>query len=488
MRKLLILGVIGFFLLSSCSDDNLDIKDVGNGDTDNKTELARLNFDNEFSLEKAIEDGFNGDNQSNLKNARSYNQGNFVSLMTKIPKLKSNVEEENITYYEALGFDSLVPNPNFAALLNIRGELEVGKDIIRITPNGTYKYPMEYEDEFNDFIIKNPDFNGDLVDENIYKINESITLCKTFEENPNDFLTLSEGNYTELPDDFFGNDEDDAPTILKAASSSEPDFNSFQTFSADRKTWAGKLIQSIIGSTKASTVNFNKKRRIRGSFYFYNYGVYSEIGVKGWTDKKNWIGWSKTASDELRVGWNNVVLKSKIPDYYKQSLKDLNSMVLYPTKLTWVNGQLVNVATLAMPEFKPTFRDRVLSKGVKAMHSYLKNELKRPASEWEKAEAFLVATRTELYYVSGKQDVVKYNTKYYCHVFANHWMEFEVGYSNSKGIFINGIGQNNYAKADAWFKAITKTFSEKRTTLESGEVYTCARLGNEWRGMKIVKK
>lgn len=181
-------------------------------------------------------------------------------------------------------------------------------------------------------------------------------------------------------------------------------------------------------------------------------------------------------------------MKSKIPDYYKQSLKDLNSIVLYPTKLTWVNGQLMNVATLAMPEFKPTLKDRVVSQGVKALHNYLKNEWKRPATEWEKAEAFLVATRTELYFVTGNQDVVKYNTKYYCHVFANHWMQFEIGYSNTNGIFINGIGQNNYTQANAWIKTITKTFSEKRTELVSGEVYSCARFGNEWRGMKIVKK
>lgn len=370
--------------------------------------------------------------------------------------------------------------------MNPFGELEVGDEAIKITPNGTYKFPVGYEKEFDAFIKANPDYNGQLISENVYEINDNITLYKTFVENTDDFSMLSEGDYEELPDDFFGNDEDEAQTTLKAYS--EPNFDSFQTFSADRKTWAGKLIQGIIGSNKASTVNFNKKRRVRGSFYFYNYGVYSEIGVKGWTDKKNWIGWSKTNSDELRVGWKSIVLKSKIPDYYKQSLKDINSTILYPTKLTWVNSKLVNVATLAMPEFKPTLKDRVLSQGVKALHSYLKNEEKRPASEWEKAEAFLIASRTELYFITGNQDVVKYNANYYCHVFANHWMQIEVGYSNTNGIFINGIGQNNYDQANAWIKTITKTFSEKKTELVSGEVYSCARFGNEWRGMKIVKK
>lgn len=117
-------------------------------------------------------------------------------------------------------------------------------------------------------------------------------------------------------------------------------------------------------------MNFSKKRRVRGSFYFYNYGVYAEIGVQGWTDKKNWIGWSKTASDELRVGWDKVVLKKSVPDYYKQSLKDLNSIVYYPPQYMDVNGQRVNVATLAMPDYKNTLKDKVTAQGVKALYDF----------------------------------------------------------------------------------------------------------------------
>jgi hypothetical protein len=83
---------------------------------------------------------------------------------------------------------------------------------------------------------------------------------------------------------------------------------------------------------------------------------------------------------------------------------------------------------------------------------------------------------------------VKYKTKSYTHVFAQTWTSFEIGYNSQSGLFINGINQKNYEKIATWFKAIGKVMSEKKPTLVSGEVYTCARFGNNWRGMRIVKK
>lgn len=51
---------------------------------------------------------------------------NFVSLVSPIPG-----NAEGSTYYESLGYDSLVPNINFAKLLNIQGEMEVKDRIVK---------------------------------------------------------------------------------------------------------------------------------------------------------------------------------------------------------------------------------------------------------------------------------------------------------------------------------------------------------------------
>lgn len=463
------------FIFFSCQDD-VSILSEDKVQPNQKASFERLLFSSSDDLHSAIEKG----------EGLAITRNNFISMLSNCSTTR-DANGEELTYYEALGYDSLIPNRNFAQLLNPIGELEVGNDVIRITPNGTYRYSIENEEMFNNFIKENPDYMGEQIDEDTYKINEYITLYRTFNKNVDNYAVISEGEFEELPDDFFGDDEIDSENIQTRAIP-EPNFASFPTYSADRKTWAGKIIQNLIGSSKDFAIKFNSKRRVKGSFYFYNYGVYSEIGVQGWTDKKNWIGWSKTQSDELRVGWNNIILKSTIPDYYKQSLANLKSMAYCPPQYVDVNGRKVNVATLAMPEFEPTFKDRVLSQGTKAVIDLLKNKLKRPASEWQKAEAFIVATRTELYYVSGKEDVVKYNTKSYTHVFAKHFMSFEIGYNSQSGFFVNGVNQNNYKDIAPWFKTISKAFSEKKSTLISGEVYSCARFGNEWRGMKIVKK
>ncbi|OJU44255.1 MAG: hypothetical protein BGN96_01705 [Bacteroidales bacterium 45-6] len=431
-----------------------------------------MNFADENELSAAI----------NAKETQLKSKANtqFVSMLDKLPaKLRSSGNDE--TYYTAIGFDSLVPNPNFARLFNPDGELEVAANIVKVTTSGTYVYAKSKEDRFNSLLDENGDgLAGVEIDKNVEKIEDGIFLYKTFAANE-DYKLVSSGNYELLPDEEDGN----GSSITKAAS--EPDYNSFDTFSADRQTFVGKLIQSIIGSTKAHTINFSSKRRVKGSFYFYNYGVYSEIGVKGWTDKKNWITWSKTEADELRVGWRKVILKSSIPDYYTQSLKNLNSIVYYPPQYAEENGYRVNVATLAMPDIKSTLKDKIIAQGVKAVYNYLQDELGRPATEWEKAQAFLIASRTELYFVAANCDIINYNEDYYCHVFSNSWMQFEIGWNNQNGIFINGINQNNYDQMGAWISTIGKTFKEKKTSVVSGEVYICARFGDDWRGMKIKK-
>ena len=277
---------------------------------------------------------------------------------------------------------------------------------------------------------------------------------------------------------------------LRASNSvSAPDINSFTTFSADKHTYVGKMIQNLIGSTKEHTIEFSSSRRIRGTFYFYNYGVYAEIGVTGWTDKKNWIGWSKTESDELRVGWTRVVLKQTLPNNYSQMMKTLNDPLYLPPQYMYVNGQLINVATLVVPSFTPTFKDKFFAYGGKAVFDYLKDDkFKRPQSELEKAEAYIIASQSEVYYVFDSKPVVKYNTKSYTHVFSQSWGSFEFGYNSQSGVFLNGINQNNYNNINSWLSAIDQVMKSSRPTLVSGEVYICGRFSSNWRGIKIVKK
>lgn len=317
--------------------------------------------------------------------------------------------------------------------------------------------------------------------------NGMVRFINTFGEMPGDYSLISEGNYTDMLDE----DSEDPSDVqnsssLTRSSTPEPNFNDFAVFSADKKTILGQLIQNIIGSTKAHTLNYNSKRRVKGSFYFYNYGVYSEIGVKGWTDKKNWIGWSKTASTELRVGWRNVVLDVPMTDDLKNAISG-KTFYMSPQPVKMGTKQ-IQAATLVADNLPPTLWEKIAQKGAKAVIEFIKSSYDaRKTKDIDKSQAFIIATPTELKFIAADEDVIKYNAKSYCHTFSEEFMNINIGWSNTDGFSVNNLNGNNIDNLGPIVKFIVDLFTQKHTTLVSGEVYVCAFLGNEWRGMKIIK-
>ena len=460
-------ALVSFLLFSNCTNvDDLTFSEELNGVEEVVfDEFERLSFLNEDDLSYAI---LNEDAELRASNS-------FISLMNKIPDsdLRSN-SEEDITYYEALGFDTLIPNPNFARLINPSGELVVGNDIIKITPNGTYQISLDKLQQFNALYAQDSTLTGTFIGEDKYQIQEGIFLYKTFEQDDN-YVFEEADSYSE-----------EQENLLR--STAMPSIDSFDTFSADRQTLAGKFIQNLFGTSREHVVSYGSTRRLKGTFYSYNYGVYAEIGVQGWTDKKNTIGWSKTQANEIRVGWSRVVIKLEVTDNYQRDMKAVRELAYYPPQYMVFDGQRMNVATLVMPDIDKSFEDELYAKGAKAAYDYIKEKKGASDSELDKAEAFIVASLTKLYFMSSTREVIKTNVKSYTHVFSNTIGSFEAGWNNKNGFFINGINQNNYTAPTAWGQTIVRTLNEQKATLVAGEVYVCARLDSNWRGMRIVKK
>lgn len=394
------------------------------------------------------------------------------------------------SYYEAMGYDTLVPNPNFARLLNIRGEFEVKDSVVRIVPAGTFVFPQKEENYLSSFLDSVSMLNENAIFSEIDERNlgTKIRYIPTFRKCQDDYMTVSD--YTDfLPDDYFDDADGENSSFLTRSGSIEPDFDSFAVYSNRRHTILGKLIENLIGTSKAETIYYNSKRRIKGSFYAYNYGVYGEIGVKGWTDKKQMIGWHKVKSDELRVGWRNVVIDIPMPSDLKEALKGGKANFYGPPKPVQINEFNVQTATILLPDQPASFWDKILAGGVKALVNFLKSHYDRDKlTEIEKAEAFVVMTPNKLKFVAKDGDVVKYDEKSYCHVFAREWMEFTVDWSNLEGVSLNGITPNNFDQIMSWVKMGIKLLKREHMTLKSGEVYICARLNDQWRGMKIIRK
>lgn len=489
--KIISLGIVVSILtgwIAACSNETMmydeSLEDpLTRSEFCEKDTTLRLCFDDEQQLKSIIAAG---DEESDFMTRGSLPvtvvPSNFVSLVSPIPG-----NAEGSTYYESLGYDSLVPNINFAKLLNIQGEMEVKDRIVKITPKGTYIVAKKYENDFRSWLANNTKHTITTPGESITLANGMIQFISTFGETPGDYSLVSEGNYTDMPeDDTDGSSEAQNISVQTRSSTSEPKFDDFAVFSADKKTILGKLIQNIIGSTKAHTLNYNSKKRLKGSFYFYNYGVYSEIGVKGWTDKKNWFGWSKTASTELRVGWRNVVLDVPMTDDLKNTISG-KTLYMAPQPIK-MGSERVQAATLVADNLPPTLWENIARKGAKAVIEFIKSRYDASKTkDIDKSQAFIIATPSELKFVAADEDVIKYNDKSYCHTFSEEFMKINIGWSNTDGFSFNNLNGNNIDNLGPIVKFIVDLFTQKHTTLVSGEVYVCAFLGNEWRGMKIIK-
>ena len=153
-----------------------------------------------------------------------------------------------------------------------------------------------------------------------------------------------------------------------------------------------------------------------------------------------------------------------------------------------INGRIANAATLIMPDFPSTLKDQVVTQGVKAVYNYIKGKFGNRATNFEAANSCIISTPKELYIIVNDDDVVKYNVKSYTHVFAKNYMQFTIGWNNLNGFFLNSVNSANASQIKSWLGVIVDAMNQKKVTLTGGEVYVCARFGENWRGMRIIKK
>lgn len=104
--------------VSSCNNEQKEFP-VDESQETQTYDLERLTFKSSQDLVSVIQSG----NQSNTTDFIETRGLHFKSLLSTISDKATR--SSSTTYYEALGYDTLVPNRSFAALLNPQGEVEV---------------------------------------------------------------------------------------------------------------------------------------------------------------------------------------------------------------------------------------------------------------------------------------------------------------------------------------------------------------------------
>ncbi|MDR1500987.1 MAG: hypothetical protein LBT43_00840 [Prevotella sp.] len=533
MKKLFLFFFLTVFLFSCTNtvDPGLD-QDINTtlGET---ASFERLKFSDEFSLEKAIEQG---EYLPDAVLTKSTSSNRFVSLLNKKPKSSTkssnNAEnEDELTYYEALGFDTLVPNPNFAALLNPEGELEIDSRIMKITNKGTYIFPKDKEERFRNLYDKTVFLSGNKINDREYEVESGIFFYDTYGYiEPLDIIEL-EDEYEEPDSSVEITEEETASSLSKETKSGnafipgnshpfmtsfgyeEVGFDNFPIVSSQRKTFFGKLIQGVTQNAAARTVNFpGGKRRVKGKFFNYNWGIISEAGVEGWTDAKRGLGnWTKTPADELRIGWRNIILVQTLP----KELVPMNNIAEFQNALSTGSAREHHLYTTVLDGegFLESKLMSILNKGGKQLRDGLKN-LTNDLNKKKKiddSEAVRIHKGNKIYTVILNDCIKDWNVKKLTFSFIKKGQFVLTFNPDMIGSIMNGIanikgGVNGLSKPEIIDKGkgiinigtgafsianvASKAFGigvSHDVQVEKGEVYIAARFGQEWRGMRVTR-
>lgn len=382
------------------------------------------------------------------------------------------IKDGDMTYYEACGYDSLVPDTTFARVLNIKGEVQVADTVYKISRHGTYYFKANLEPYFTDNYSKYEQTEGTKIGDYLYLMDSvGIYRFDTFAKGRDEYAQDKD-----LPDDIEESRVIYTPPVNKSFAS-EVNWNNFPVYDADAKTFLGKVWQSIFGRNKSYYYNIAKKRRVRGKLYFYKYIVYEEIGATVELQKKNWVGWSGTKADKLTINWHNMVLEYKYPKPINDMPinKNIYCSVDYDKYIPSIDGK-GKITTIFGLEMNKYLFDKICSKGAKGAFDILKSILgsKLPNNAAD-SNAFALYGENKFYVIIPDGYIDDVNTKKRHKIFHERW-NFNITFSLTNMSF-------------DWlpFAQSILNSSCNSPKLVYGEVRVGACLNNNWGAMTISK-
>ena len=479
MNKKIIFGIIGCLAVAFQSCGNEDVMSPPPlQNNQNETSPTMLSFTSKSDIRTLVEEGET--NPRILSRAVSSKAG-FISLLDTIDQhsplfRELSVEEqatlikEPTTYYEAFGYESILPNQNFAKLLNYQGEIQLKDSVYRVTKYGMLVANNLYRNEID--IAHN-------------KLNNDTSIVARLSERNNIPVT---GNVylSRISAETIVNQAQTGTRVATRTSVSELPIWNFPRYTSRSHTFVGKLVGNFLGDRSVKHHDFMNKRRVKGSLYDYNYLVYQECGCfvamsrkrGGFFRKIN--GWKSMNADELYINYRNVILEL---DYNMPNIHD------YPKnpKVAFVDKE--NVPGLSSSNQEPvitifgfdmTFDNikEMVAHGLKDGIGQLKNyvEVQQGIQLDKNIRVARIITKDKVYIAITDFDESKYNLDSFRNVMSHSWMFYI-----SSNIIKNPL---SLASAKELY-ANLRQIPVKR--IAHAEVLLAGRLGNNWGGMIITK-
>ncbi|MDR0811016.1 MAG: hypothetical protein LBN23_01895 [Paludibacter sp.] len=390
-----------------------------------------------------------------------------------INKVKSTSEEfsDNIIETEELLAD-LIPNENFRNIVNEKGEFIVGTTIYKICKFGTLYTDVKYKDEL-ELINQVKIDNSSYIDEKLKKIG-NVYLYETFANHS------VEDNYTET-------DKMGVNGMQKAiaATTAEPNINSFPVKSASRHTIVGGWLDAIFGEDIWRYETIASGKRLGAKLYDYNYVVTKETGFSAKVQHNGtWFGtWGliPSWSDGITIGWEDMLFKITIPEMEQWQKPKNIPMGTYPkyteyiTKIDFSKTPFaVGNNSIVIPFIGETnFTDADLQEMI---YKFAAGQLISALNSARNSANGLMV------------DVPSRNTRYIYIAKSNKWYNGrEVNH-----VYMGGVSFEIYAGNQGDFysymlKSMTASQSMKHFELISGKAYAYVQYSGVYKGM-IVKK
>lgn len=464
----IIIGCAAIVCITSCNEDRDPYSMEKNVP---KADISFLEFSDKEQLISHIEKG-------TLPISRAA-KANFISLMDIVsstdpilneftPEEAEYIKNNHLTYYDILEYEDIVPNENFAKLLNCKGEIQMKDSIFRINHWGTFCTTIDHREELDKAI--------ELIQNGKIQCDTSTLITQV---TPNVRLINSYSSFSE--ENIYNNaTKSNTLPISRTAIEGIP-YHTFPQYTSDSHTFVGKILGNILGDRSVKHHNFMKGYRVKGSLYDYDYGLYSETGAfvamrkkKGGFFKKI-NGWKGVKAEELDIFYEGIILEldTKMPANIKMPRK--------PTVIS-ENGRLT-MPGISKPlpfidiiGFDITTQDviKFAGQGAKAAIPELRKLLGRNVNN--NTRAVRMITPTKIYTIILNDQCPAYNAEKIRKVFN----------AQTKIYVSNGIVKDplSYQSVLELFKG-SQGLPVKR--LVHGKVILAGKLNNRWGGMIITK-
>ena len=415
--------------------------------------------------------------------------------------------------------DDLVPDPNFAAVLNENMEIQVADKLYKITPQGTYFTNANNSAELERIVTARVgDVNSlkkdQAVGDYLYQVQNGVYRYDTYGEAAthtlDDELVPVEDCPGGCPTYYPTPTQPPVkpPVVTADCSFMQPTTNApfaipqqnycnLESFAYGSKTVVGGWLESIFGANSDRTVNFDGDHRVKVKLYNFNYFVYSSVGLKVKFQKQGWTGiWDARDTEKLVIGWDAMIFETplKYNTPYPYNSPSFPGKAIAKEILRFINFN-VEAGTLTQLDESLLGRDLY---GAKEVSSALKSLSQQTLAS---------ATKKIWTYVNkelnpGRQQFLDSQTKAFRLIFPDKFTtalsRWELSRDNDQEIdcifdfntcriTYNGYIDGNFD----WFTNVAQpTFGNQSYSYKIVEasIYGAAKYNGQWKGARIIQE